>query len=64
MPGARNPAARLTEEQVASIRAAYPRLNFRQIAAEFGIGKSQAFRIVRGQSWGVAQEIHAALGRV
>lgn len=51
--GTRNPRAKLTPAQVASIRALYGAGGVRlvDLAAAFGIGKSQVSNIVRGREW-------------
>lgn len=46
--GEDHPMAKLTNEQVADIRAR--RLSCREVVSEFGIGRSQAYRILRGES--------------
>lgn len=51
--GAANPAAKVSPETVEAIRTAYASgtTNYRELAGQFGISKSQAFRIVKGHSW-------------
>lgn len=50
--GERNPAAKLTVEQVRRIREESAKGRSRaEVAAEFGMGTSQISRIVRGKSW-------------
>ena len=50
--GARHGAAKLTDEQVAEIRARYAagEAPITRLAAEYGVGTSQIWRIVTGQS--------------
>lgn len=53
MPGEGNGFARLTDEQVAEIRARYASGLVRQVdlAKEYGIAQSHVSRLVRGESW-------------
>jgi hypothetical protein len=49
--GERNPAAKLTKAQVAEIRLLRGTLKQREIAALFGVSKSQIGLIHRGKNW-------------
>lgn len=51
--GERNPAARLSANQVCTIRARYSagESSMPQLASEFGVSKQTIFRIVRYQNW-------------
>jgi hypothetical protein len=51
--GARHGTAKLTDEQVAEIRARYAtgQAPTTRLAAEYGVGTSQIWRIVSGQNW-------------
>ena len=44
--------SKLTTEQVSDIRATYPTMTQREIAAKFGVSQSQVHRIIRGKNWG------------
>ena len=49
--GERNPAAKITADTVAAIRADYPELSYRLLVKKYGVSKSQISRIVTGKSW-------------
>jgi hypothetical protein len=49
--GEKHPAARLTTEQVESIRARYPQETGKNLAKEFGVRPSQISRIVNQRRW-------------
>lgn len=52
-PGAENPNAKLTEAQVAQIRAEYipGKVGVRRLAKKFGVGPHAIHAIVRRESW-------------
>lgn len=54
LPGEANPAAKLTAEAVARLRALrlHASWSYRRLAEAFGISRSQARNIVQGRSWG------------
>ena len=49
-PGASNPRAKLTADQVAAIRSD-PRRSLRDIGADYGISAHQVWRIRTGRAW-------------
>jgi DNA invertase Pin-like site-specific DNA recombinase len=53
-PGKSNPAARISAELAQAIRQtrATTGMGYVQLGKKYGISKSQAYRIVNGQSWG------------
>lgn len=52
--GTRNGQAKLTEQQVGEIRLAHGTIPFADLAARFGISRSQLARILNGERWRTA----------
>lgn len=50
-PGEKHGRSKLAEAQVKEIRRRYPRVNQRELAALFGVSRSQIGRIVNGEHW-------------
>ena len=52
LPGAKNPSAKFSPEQIGAIRErAQAGVQKKCIEQEFGISETQYYRVVRGQSW-------------
>lgn len=51
LSGEKNNKAKLTVAQIEELRKYTGRLNIKSLSAQYGIGKSQIHRIIRGEQW-------------